>query len=91
VEDDVVIAYAAIEGKDQQGVLRGIQASYRIEPTYVGTKKLRAIQTTTASSLAEVARMLLTDKWSGPVFQSQLDVEEFMNGPFVKPIYGAAR
>jgi len=39
VEDDVVIAYAAIEGKDQQGVLRGIQASYRIEPTYVGTKK----------------------------------------------------
>jgi len=91
VEDDVVIVYAAIEGRDKNGVLRGIQASYRIEPTMVGTKKLRAIQTTTAAPLAEVARMLLTDKWSGPVFQSQLDVDAFMNGPFVSPIYGAAR
>jgi len=91
VEDDVVIVYASIEGRDQQGVLRGIQSSYRIEPTYVGTKKLRAIQTTTAAPLAEVARMLLTDKWSGPVFQSQLDVDAFMNGPFVSPIYGSAR
>ena len=91
VEDDVVIVYAAIEGRDKNGVLRGIQASYRIEPTMVGTKKLRAIQTTTAAPLAEVARMLLTDKWSGPVFQSQLDVDAFMNGPFVSPIYGTAR
>ncbi len=91
VEDDVVIVYAAIEGKDKHGVLRGIQASYKIEPTYVGTKRLRAIQTTTAAPLAEVARMLLTNKWSGPVFQSQLDVEAFMNGPFVSPIYGTAR
>ena len=91
VEDDVVIVYAAIEGRDKNGVLRGIQASYRIEPTFVGTKKLRAIQTTTAAPLAEVARMLLTDKWSGPVFQSQLDVDAFMNGPFVSPIYGTAR
>jgi len=91
VEDDVVIVYAAIEGRDKNGVLRSIQVSYRIEPTFVGTKKLRAIQTTTAAPLAEVARMLLTDKWSGPVFQSQLDVDAFMNGPFVSPIYGTAR
>jgi len=90
VEDDVVIVYAAIQGRDQQGVLRGIQSSYRIEPTYVGTKKLRAIQTCTAAPLAEVARMLLTNKWSGPVFQSQLDTDAFMNGPFVSTIYGLA-
>jgi len=88
VEDDVVIVYAAVEGRDKSGVLRGLQASYRIEPTFVGTKKLRAIQTTTAAPLAEVARMLLTGDWKGPVFQSQLDIEEFMNGPFVSAIYG---
>lgn len=88
VEDDVVIVYAAVEGKDKDGVLRAIQSAYRIEPSFVGTKKLRAIQTTTAAPLAEVARMLLTGDWKGPIFQSQLDVEAFMNGPFVSAIYG---
>ncbi|MEM9822815.1 MAG: saccharopine dehydrogenase C-terminal domain-containing protein [Bacteroidota bacterium] len=88
VEDDVVIVYAAVQGKDQKGMLRGIQSAYRIEPTWVGTKKLRAIQTTTAAPLAEAARMLLSGKWSGPVFQSQIDPQEFMNGPFVWGIYG---
>jgi len=91
VEDDVVIVYASVEGKDHKGVLRGLQASYRIEPTFVGTKKLRAIQTTTAAPLAEVARMLLTGDWKGPVFQSQLDIEAFMNGPFVSAIYGSGK
>lgn len=88
VEDDVVIVYASVQGKDSRGILRAVQSAYRIEPIMVGTKKLRAIQTTTAAPLAEAARMLLTGKWSGPVFQSQIDPEEFMTGPFVAGIYG---
>lgn len=91
VEDDVVIIYACVKGKDDKGVLRAIEGSYAIEPVMVGTKKLRAIQTTTAAPLAETARMLLTGKWSGPVFQSQLDPETFMNGPFVSTIYGGGK
>ena len=91
VEDDVVIIYACVKGKDHKGVLRALEGSYAIEPVMVGTKKLRAIQTTTAAPLAEAARMLLTGKWSGPVFQSQLDPETFMNGPFVSSIYGGEK
>ena len=88
VEDDVVIVYASVQGFDAQGVLRALQAAYRIEPMMVGHKKLRAIQTTTASPLAESARMLLSNKWSGVVFQSMIDPEEFMNGVFVTDVYG---
>ncbi|MEM8909509.1 MAG: saccharopine dehydrogenase, partial [Bacteroidota bacterium] len=74
--------------RDQRGILRAIQRHYRIEPKLVGTKQLRAIQTTTAAPLAEAARMLLTNQWQGPVFQSQIDPESFMHGPFVSGIYG---
>lgn len=89
VEDDVVIVYASVQGKDHQGVLRAVQQSYRIEPMLVGKKTLRAIQTTTAAPLAESARMLLTGKWQGVVFQSMIDPLEFMNGPFVAAVYGS--
>ncbi len=88
VEDDVVIVYASVKGKDKNGVLRAVEKSYRVEPMKVGTKTLRAIQSTTAAPLAESARMLLTGKWSGVVFQSQLAPDEFMNGPFVSAVYG---
>ena len=88
VEDDVVIVFASVQGKDRRGILRAMQKAYRIEPAWVGTKKLRAIQTTTAAPLAEAARMLLTGNWRGPVFQSQIDPNAFMNGPFVSGIYG---
>ena len=86
-----MIVYASVKGKDHKGVLRAIEGSYRIEPMMVGTKKLRAIQSTTAAPLAEIARMLLTGKWSGPVFQSELDTAEFMNGPFVSAVYGSGK
>lgn len=88
VEDDRVIIYATVIGKDSKGYLRALEASYNIKPSMVGTKKLRAIQTTTAAPLCEAANMLLTQNLRGPIFQSMIDPDKFMNGPFVKEIYG---
>ena len=88
VEDDVVVIYATVIGKDSKGRLRSKERSYKIYPKKIGTKTLRAIQTTTAAPLCEAARMLLSGGYSGPVFQSQINPEEFINGPFVSSIYG---
>ncbi len=88
VEDDVVVIYASVEGNDQQGRLRRKEKSYKIFPTMVGNKRLRAIQTTTAAPLCEVAYMMIKNKWQGTILQSQLMTDEFLNGPFVSSIYG---
>ena len=87
VEDDEVIVYAAVQGKDAQGVLRRVEQDYRILPLKIGNGILRAIQTTTAAGMAECARMLLTKEITGPLLQSQIDPQEFLNGPFVSAIY----
>lgn len=89
VEDDVVIVYAAVTGKDSDGRLRRKERAYKIAPSYYGKQKLRAIQTTTAAPLCEMARMMIEKDWKGTVLQSQIDTDEFMNGPFVKRVYGA--
>ena len=88
VEDDKVIIYSTVIGKDSNGRLRALEGSYDIRPSMIGTKKLRAIQTTTAAPLCEAANMLLTQNLKGPIFQSMIDPDKFMNGPFVKSIYG---
>lgn len=88
VEDDVVVVYASVEGKDINGRLRRKEKSYKITPSYVGNQRLRAIQTTTAAPLCEVAFMLLTHQWKGTILQSQLSTIDFLNGPFVSMIYG---
>ena len=88
VEEDVVIIYSSVKGLDKEGRLRRKERSYRIFPSFVGTKKLRAIQLTTAAPLCEVARILLTNRWKGAIFQSQIDTLEFLNGPFVNSVYG---
>jgi len=88
VEDDVVIVYACVKGKDKNGVLRAIEKSYKVEPMKIGKQTLRAIQSTTAAPLAEVARILLTGRWKGVVLQSELDPIEFLNGPIVSAVYG---
>ena len=91
IEEDQVIIYASVQGKDKNGVLRAMEGSYRILPMKVGTKTLRAIQSSTAAPLAECARMLATGKWKGVVFQSELDPKSFMNGPFVSMVYGGGK
>jgi saccharopine dehydrogenase-like NADP-dependent oxidoreductase len=88
VEDDMVIVYASCMGNDASGRLRKKEKSYKILPSYVGKQKLRAIQTTTAAPLCEIAYMLLSNKYKGTVLQSQLDTLDFLNGPFVAVVYG---
>ncbi len=88
VEDDVVVVYAAVEGKDARGTLHRLEASRLIRPCQIGGHRLRAIQTTTSAGLAESARLLLSTRPKGVLLQSQLDPEPFMKGPFVSTIYG---
>jgi len=88
VEDDQVVLYAAVKGKDREGQLHSIEKSYRIGPRQIGNQKLRAIQHTTAAPLAEVAYQLLSGKWRGPVLQSDIDPDTFMSGPFIQASYG---
>lgn len=88
VEDDVVIVYACVRGKDKSGVLRAVQKSYTVGPMKIGNQTLRAIQSTTAAPLAEVALMLLTGRYKGVVFQSQLETLPFLNGDVVSAVYG---
>lgn len=87
VEDDIVVIYASVQGKDSQGKLRLVEKAYKIAPILVGNKTLRAIQSTTASALVESARLLLNGGYKGPVFQSQINPADFMNGIFVGKIY----
>ena len=89
VEDDVVIVFASVKGKDHKGVLRAMEKSIHVYPSKVGKHTLRAIQTTTAAPLCEAAHLLLSGNYKGPVFQSQIDTNSFLNGSFVKEVYGA--
>jgi saccharopine dehydrogenase-like NADP-dependent oxidoreductase len=88
VEDDLVVVYAAVEGRDTRGTLHRLESSRLIRPRKVGGHRLRAIQTTTSAGLAESARLLLRDRPKGIYLQSRIDPERFMDGPFVSTIYG---
>jgi len=88
VEDDFIIYYASITGRDHQGVLHMIEKCNRIEAMKIGNYKLKAIQVSTAVPMLESARMLLSGKYKGTILQSQIDVDDFLNGPFVQMVYG---
>lgn len=88
VENDVVIVYASVKGLDQYGTLRMIDKAYKVLPSKVGNQTLRAIQTTTAAPLCEMAHQLAQGQYEGLVLQSQIDTQGFLNGAFVQPIYG---
>jgi saccharopine dehydrogenase-like NADP-dependent oxidoreductase len=87
VEDDLVVTYAAVEGRDSQGLLRRVESTRLIRPCRVGARRLKAIQGTTAAGLAESARFLLTEDVEGICLQSQIDPAHFMAGPFISAIY----
>jgi saccharopine dehydrogenase-like NADP-dependent oxidoreductase len=87
VHDDLVVIYADVEGRDAQGRRQRLETSRIVEPCIVGGRKLKAIQATTAAGLAESARLLLSGEHQGVVLQSQIDAEDFMYGPYVRPIY----
>lgn len=88
VEDDIVVVYASVRGNDAAGRLRMKEKSYKIYPSKVGNKTLRAIQTTTAGPLCESAYMLLQGQLKGTVLQSAIDSKAYLSGPFVSSIYG---
>ena len=88
IEDDQIVIYAAVEGKDNMGVLRRREISKRILPQKVGKRQLRAIQTTTAVALVQTAQMLLENSLSGIILQSQIDPLPFLNGNYIVPVYG---
>ncbi|GAB4371941.1 MAG: saccharopine dehydrogenase C-terminal domain-containing protein [Calditrichia bacterium] len=87
VEEDRVVIFASVVGKDDQGKLHSIEKSFLIDPVVINGKKLRAIQATTAAALVESARLLLSGKYKGCILQSQIDCEDFLNGPYVSAVY----
>lgn len=87
VEDDQVVVYAAAEGTDRQGVRRRHDQLLVIRPRAVGRHTLRAIEVTTASALAESARMLLAGRRRGLILQSTVDPDDFLGGEFVRRGY----
>ncbi|MGB5436996.1 MAG: saccharopine dehydrogenase C-terminal domain-containing protein [Maribacter sp.] len=88
VEDDKIILYAAVEGKDTKGTLHRREIAKRIQPQTVGRRQLRAIQMATATPLLQSAQLLLESPYSGVVLQSQIDPKQFLNGNFIEPVYG---
>lgn len=88
VEDDQIILYAAVEGKDSNGMLRRREFTKRILPKKIGGQRLRAIQLTTAVPLIQSAQLLLESSYNGVLLQSQIDPKSFLNGDFIIPVYG---
>lgn len=88
VEDDNVVVYASVMGKDSHGDLRRLEKSYKVKPSVVGKRTLRAIQTTTAAPLCEMAYHMVKNNSKGIILQSQVNTDDFLNGVFVKAIYG---
>ncbi len=88
IEEDQIILYASAEGKDEKGIRRKIEVSNRILPQMIGKHKLRAIQTTTAAPLLQSAMLLLEGQARGIILQSEIETKKFLNGAFIKPIYG---
>ncbi|WP_369765010.1 saccharopine dehydrogenase family protein [Flavobacterium sp. WC2429] len=88
VEDDQIVLYAAVEGKDIEGVLRRREIAKTILPILVGKHYLRAIQTTTAAPLVQAAQLLLETNPQGAILQSQIDSNAFLKGNYVSRVYG---
>ena len=87
VEDDLVVIYASVSGNDKQKKYRMLEKYYLIKPTVIGGKFMRAIQSTTAAGLAECARLLLMNKYSGCILQSKINPQDYLSGPFISNIY----
>lgn len=88
IENDQIILYAAVEGKDANGTLRRHEIAKRIKPQKIGKHTLRAIQTTTAAPLLQTAKWLLESSTESVTLQSQIDPDKFLNGNFITAVYG---
>lgn len=88
LEDDQIIIYAAAEGRDNNGILRRREITNCIKPIMVGNHRLRAIQTTTAAPLLQVANLLLEKTQKGVILQSAIETEPFLQGKFIEKVFG---
>ena len=88
IEEDQIIIYAAVEGKDANGKLRRQEIAKRMQPQQIGKHTLRAIQTSTATPLIQAMEWVLDTKTKGVVLQSQLDAAAFLKGDFITRVYG---
>ena len=88
IEDDQIILYAAVQGRDSKNKLRRREISKKICPQIVGMHTLRAIQTSTAVPLIQSISWLLETSTKGVSLQSQLDPATFLNGDYILPVYG---
>ena len=87
-EDDQVVVYADVTGRDARGTLRTKKAARIVPGLEVAGQHLRAIQSTTAAGIAEVLRTILAEGLEGPLLQSQIPTAAYLNGPFVQRAYG---
>ncbi|MEO0662790.1 MAG: saccharopine dehydrogenase C-terminal domain-containing protein, partial [Planctomycetota bacterium] len=78
VEDDIVIVYASVEGRDAHGTLRAMREVIHCPSIVVAGRRMRAIQSTTACGVAEVLRLVLGGEHSGALLQSQVPTEEYL-------------
>ncbi len=88
LEDDKIILYSAVEGKDNQGTLQRREVAKQIRPLTVGRRLLRAIQTTTAVGMLQSAQLLVESDLTGVVLQSHIDPKRFLKGNFIVPVFG---
>ncbi|APG60333.1 saccharopine dehydrogenase family protein [Christiangramia salexigens] len=88
IEEDQIVLYASVEGKDTEGILRKLEASKVILPQKVGKHTLRAIQTTTAAPLLQSALYLLETSPRAVILQSEIPALDFLKGHFITPVYG---
>ena len=88
IEDDQIVLFAAVQGKDDNGILRRREISKQILSLMVGKHLLRAIQTTTAVPLIQSAQLVLESPIKGVLLQSQIEPKPFLNGNFIVPVYG---
>jgi len=88
IEDDKIIMYVGVEGKDTDGCLRRKEITKQIRPQTVGKHQLRAIQITTAVCLLQSAQLMFESHCKGVILQSQIDSKRFLNGDFIVPVYG---
>lgn len=89
VEDDKIVLYAAVEGKNHLGVLQRREVAKCIFPQKVGKHTLRAIQTTTAAPLVQAAQLLLENNYKGVILQSEIEATTFLNGNYIVSVYGS--
>ncbi len=88
VDEDWVVAYAAVLGKDRKGVLRKLDRLVEITPRVYGGHRLTAIQATTTAGALQALDILLTEDLRGVIFQTDLPPDRYLGGRIVREIYG---